>query len=186
VCSEQENAYHGDSRSGVPRVGHCASAVPSLRHQAGARTLRPLYWPWSRFLGLHSLARPSLCALASLALRRTSDGETMTTPGGTRTACYVSQQPPRARRIGFYHGVGAPTGSLPGAPILRSAPARCSKPPVKQACFSRRIIPDGDLHLLRRLLALSGRPGAYLLHWALTAPTGSVWERRRSMSAEEN
>ena len=36
VCSEQENAYHGDSRSGVPRAGHCASAVPSLGHQAGA------------------------------------------------------------------------------------------------------------------------------------------------------
>ena len=35
MCSEQENAYHGDSRSGVPRAGHCASAVPSLGHQAG-------------------------------------------------------------------------------------------------------------------------------------------------------
>ena len=40
--SEQENAYHGDSRSGVPRAGHCATAIPSLRHQAGEFGPRPL------------------------------------------------------------------------------------------------------------------------------------------------
>jgi hypothetical protein len=45
VCSEQENAYHDDSRRGVPRAGHCASAVPSLRLQAGAFGLRPLRYP---------------------------------------------------------------------------------------------------------------------------------------------
>ena len=53
VCCEQENAYHGDSRSGVPRASHCATAVPSLGHQAGAFGLRPLYCPWSRCFSLH-------------------------------------------------------------------------------------------------------------------------------------
>jgi hypothetical protein len=48
-----------------------------------ANGLRPLYFPWPRFLGLHSMARPSLCALE--ALRCVVDGETMTTPGGAGT-----------------------------------------------------------------------------------------------------
>src|SRR5215208_7736174 len=38
------------------------------------------------------------------------------------------QHPPCARYTGFYHGVGAPTGPPPGAPILRIAPSRCPKP----------------------------------------------------------
>jgi hypothetical protein len=53
VCSEQENAYHGDSRSGVPRASHCATAVPSLRPDLGSFGLRPLYCPWSRCFSLH-------------------------------------------------------------------------------------------------------------------------------------
>src|SRR5215204_658521 len=35
---------------------------------------------------------------------------------------------PRARRTGFYHRVGAPTGPPLGAPTLRFAPPRCPKP----------------------------------------------------------
>ena len=46
VCSEQENAYHGDSRSGVSRGGHCATAVPSLRHRPG-RSRSGLFGPLS-------------------------------------------------------------------------------------------------------------------------------------------
>jgi hypothetical protein len=54
-----------------------------------------------------SLAQPSLCAPS--ALRGTSGGETMTTPGGAGTLCKPTDNFLRARRIGFYHGVGAPT-----------------------------------------------------------------------------
>jgi hypothetical protein len=43
VYSEQEHAYHGDSRGGANRAGHCATAVPSLRHQAAAFEFRP-FW----------------------------------------------------------------------------------------------------------------------------------------------
>jgi hypothetical protein len=34
-------------------------------------------------------------------------GETMTTPGGAGTLCKRTDNFLRARRIGFYHGVGA-------------------------------------------------------------------------------
>jgi hypothetical protein len=40
VSSEQEHDCHGDSRGGANR-GHCATAVPSLRDQAGAFGLQP-------------------------------------------------------------------------------------------------------------------------------------------------
>jgi hypothetical protein len=43
------------------------------------------------------------------ALRGTSGGATMTTPGGTRTPRKACQQSPRARLTGFSHRVGAPT-----------------------------------------------------------------------------
>jgi hypothetical protein len=43
VYSEQEDDCHGDSRGGDYRGGHCATAVPSLRHQAGPFGLRP-FW----------------------------------------------------------------------------------------------------------------------------------------------
>ena len=57
------------------------------------------------FFALLFSTRPSLCLLE--ALRWAVCGETMTTPGGSRTprkACH-----PRARRTGFSHRVGAPT-----------------------------------------------------------------------------
>src|SRR5215212_5598291 len=41
VCSEQEHDCYGDSRGGDNRAGDCATAVPSLRPQAGAFELRP-------------------------------------------------------------------------------------------------------------------------------------------------
>ena len=61
VCSEQENAYHGDSRSGVPRGGHCATAVPSLGHQVGGYAGSGLYNALGRTVFPHPTTRPSLC-----------------------------------------------------------------------------------------------------------------------------
>src|SRR5215207_7049073 len=64
-------------------------------------------------------ARPSPCALE--AVRWVVGGEKMTTPGGMRTrykSCHVT---PRARRTGFYHGVGAPWLQGSG-PSLRPGP----------------------------------------------------------------
>jgi hypothetical protein len=64
---------------------------------------------------------PSLCALASLALRGSSDGATMTTPGGAGT--HHGKQPynflPRARRTGFSRRVGAP--SLEGSGLYNAS-----------------------------------------------------------------
>jgi len=70
-----------------------------------ANGLRPLYFPWPRFLGLHSMARPSLCALS--ALRGASGGATMTIPGGAGTIGLSPLQLSRARRTGPYPRVGA-------------------------------------------------------------------------------
>src|SRR5215208_3389716 len=67
----------------------------------------------------------SLCSLEPL--RRKVDGATMSTPVGRAqryaTHCHI----PRARRTGFSHGVGAPTGPPLGVPTLRFAPLRCRK-----------------------------------------------------------
>ena len=52
----------------------------------------------------------------------------MTTPGGAGTLCMRTDNFLRARRIGLYHGVGAPTAPSPGAPALRFAPPRYPKP----------------------------------------------------------
>ena len=68
---------------------------------------------------------PSLCALE--ALRGTSGGETMTIPGGAGTLCKRTDNFLRARRIGFYHGVGASTEPPLGAPTLRFAPVLCCR-----------------------------------------------------------
>ena len=93
--------------------------------------------PGRAFRDLPSLARPSLCALE--ALRWGVGDETMTTPGGTRTACYVSQQLPRARRTGFYHRVGAPTSdpSLSPDPMLQGVSYV-----QNSVVYIRNIIPD--------------------------------------------
>jgi hypothetical protein len=82
---------------------------------------------------------PSLCALE--ALRKVSGGASMTTPGGARTTTY-SYNSPRARRTGFYHGVGVSSVYL--APALRFAPSRCPKPsltptPAKVATWYTKI-----------------------------------------------
>ena len=58
------------------------------------------------FLVSSTLARPLLFALE--ALRRTLDGETMTTLGGARTPWNVHPYTPCARLTGFYHRVAAP------------------------------------------------------------------------------
>src|SRR5215216_940638 len=72
-----------------------------------------------------STTRPSLCA--SSALRRSVCGATMTTPGEAGTTLrHACQRLPRARRIGLYHGVGAPTGPPLGASTLRFALVSCS------------------------------------------------------------
>jgi hypothetical protein len=53
-------------------------------------------------------ARPSHCSLSTL--HGTSDGASMTTPGGAGTTFWLAcLLVPRARRTGFSHGVGAPT-----------------------------------------------------------------------------
>jgi hypothetical protein len=118
VCSEQENAYHGDSRSGVPRAGHCASAVPSLGHQVGAMRAPASIMPLAA-LFLSFLAFPARSSPWPLeALRWVVGGETMTTPGGAGTLCKRTDNFLRARRIGFYHGAGA----------LTSGPSLCPAP----------------------------------------------------------
>src|SRR5215218_10765705 len=71
--------------------------------------------PLAAHFGYPSLARPSLCALE--ALRWIVSGETMSTPVGRaqrfgQHCCNFL----RARRTGFYHGVGAPCSQ--GAPTL--------------------------------------------------------------------
>jgi hypothetical protein len=146
VCSEQENAYHGDSRSGVPRAGHCATAVPSLGHQVGALRGSSLYL--YNALGrvvLSSLAttRPLLCALS--ALRGTSGGASMTTPGGAGTLLPLSQSPV----------LGAPASSIGSARsrLLGSGPSLfpVPMPRVLLRCgpCGGRIIPD-DMGVPRR------------------------------------
>jgi hypothetical protein len=57
-------------------------------------------------------------AFPDCALRGASGGETMTTPGGAGTLCMRTDNYLRARHIGFYHGVGAPTSSPSFLPIV--------------------------------------------------------------------
>ena len=67
-------------------------------------------------------------ALPGCALREISGGATMTIPGGAGTPYVTVSKRPRARRTGFYHGVGASTTPLCyGAPTLRSPPPQCPK-----------------------------------------------------------
>jgi hypothetical protein len=72
------------------------------------------------------VARPSLCALE--ALRGTSGGETMTTPGGVRTPPRYRYNSNRARRTGFYHGSELLRWLRYGTPALRLGPARGARP----------------------------------------------------------
>jgi hypothetical protein len=65
-----------------------------------------LYTVLGRAFRILPFARPALSDLE--ALRGTSGGATMTTPGGAGTLRSMSQLP-RARRTGFFHRVGAPT-----------------------------------------------------------------------------
>jgi hypothetical protein len=82
----------------------------------------------------------SPCTLASLALRWVVGSETMTTPGGTGTPWTASQQSLRARRTGFYHGVGAPSrqGSGPFALPRPDALSPLLNNPVFAAHNTRR------------------------------------------------
>jgi hypothetical protein len=57
VSSEQEHAYHGDCRGGDNRADHCATAVPSLRPQAGDVRAPAFILPLAA-LSLTSVARP--------------------------------------------------------------------------------------------------------------------------------
>jgi hypothetical protein len=65
---------------------------------------------------LLSSARPSLCVLE--ALRWVVGGETMTTPGGTRTSCQSVPATPPCSAHRIYHGVGAPTSGPSFLPIV--------------------------------------------------------------------
>src|SRR5215218_2369546 len=101
------------------------------------------------------------------ALRGTSGGATMTTLGGAGTSPMHKRSFLRARRIGFYHGVGAPTGPPLGAPARRFAPPRCPKPSPLCGCVRvhQHIIPD-DMSVHRRR-SWSYRGGA-MLNFAIT------------------
>jgi hypothetical protein len=57
VCSEQEDDCHGDSRGGDNRAGHCATAVPSLRHQPGLSGSGPQRAPRRRY-AVRRMCRP--------------------------------------------------------------------------------------------------------------------------------
>jgi len=69
---------------------------------------RPLYCPWPRWVPFV----PGAAFALRPALRGTSGGASMTTPGGAGTTL------PRARHTGFSHGVGAPAVSSLWAPAL--------------------------------------------------------------------
>jgi hypothetical protein len=98
-------------RRGVPAD---VAGAPCIRTQG----LQPLYCPWPRLSTCR--ARPSLCALASLALRGTPGGATMYPPVGrahSREHCNSL----RARRTGFSHRVGVFS-------LLFSGPSLCPAP----------------------------------------------------------
>src|SRR5215204_3069524 len=89
-------------------------------------------------------ARSSLCALE--ALRWVVGGETMTTPGGTRTPCQSVPATPPCSAHRLLSWVGAPSYRTPA---LRFAPARCPKPsPHRSVCVvpcvgvHQHVIPD--------------------------------------------
>jgi len=116
-------------------------------------------WP-RRFSPSHP-ARPSLCALASLALRGTPGNATMTTPGGAGTPllrlqllpCSAHRLPPR---------VGAPTLLPPrryGAPALTLSWRRCR-------------------HSKRRRWK-----GAWWIHWLVSSRDGVNRSDLRRMAA---
>ena len=139
-------------------------------------------------------ARPSLCAPS--ALRGTSGGATMTTPGGTRmTLCTTLVQfPTRARLTGCYHGVGAP--QIPSVVLLLFALPRpdaaevvlCTLGLRLPNLYIRNIIPDdmgcpraGDPGLSGRPRALSPRVrGITILGSSGTSKAGSALGQRRS------
>src|SRR5215217_2274298 len=83
-----------------------------LFDRAGALRGTGLYNALGRAGWSHPGARPSLCALE--ALRCVVGGETMTTPGGTRTACYVCLNLPV---------LGAPASIMGSEPPGYRAPA---------------------------------------------------------------
>src|SRR5918998_4130147 len=106
--------------------------------------------------GAPTLARPSLCAYE--ALRRTSSGASMTTPGGAHTTKYRYNSP-SARRIGFYQGVGAST-----TPTLRgSGPSLCPRP---DALSPPSALPAVLAHNTRRC----GHPAV----WRSVATSGAL------------
>src|SRR5215217_3867039 len=80
----------------------------------------------------------SLCAPS--ALRGTVGGATMTTLGGAGTL-WTNLYLPRARLIGFYHRVGAPTGPPLGAPTLRFALVSYPTSSVAALCLPPLLTP---------------------------------------------
>jgi hypothetical protein len=87
----------------------------------------------------------------------------MTTPGGAGTLCNALSHPPRARRTGFSHRVGAPTTPTVRGSGPSLSPSRCRKGRLMYTkatslsnLYIRNIIPDDtDIPLLEHL-ALSG------------------------------
>jgi hypothetical protein len=76
--------------------------MPSSAAGAFGQRAPALIMPLAALFPITS-ARPSLCALASLALRGTSGGASMTIPGGAGTLCEALSHLSRARHTGFSH-----------------------------------------------------------------------------------
>jgi hypothetical protein len=95
-------ALHDFSEVRGSKLSHSGGA---LANRGGAFGLRPL--------------RPSFASVARG--RRWCDHDY---PGGHNNSATRLYNAPRARRTGFSHRVGVPTGPLHGAPALRIAPPR--------------------------------------------------------------
>jgi hypothetical protein len=116
---EVRDGPHNNYRCGGNRGGVAPTTAP-LRPRAGVRRTPAFILPLA-VLYSHPLGRGLRFGTLS-ALRGTSGGETMTTPGGARTPPRDWHNSNRARRTGFYHGSELPRWLRYGTPALRFAP----------------------------------------------------------------
>src|SRR5215213_4999194 len=116
---------------------------------------RPLYCPWPRRFSPSYLARPFPLPLD--ALRGTSGGATMTTPGGAGTTLWTAfLNLPRARPTGFHHRVGAPW-------LQRSGPSFCPGPMLQGGSYVRNDHkPTSSVHKKHNTLRSTLTPPAVL------------------------
>src|SRR5215218_2242805 len=116
---------------------------------------RPLYCPWPRRFSPSYLARPFPLPLD--ALRGTSGGATMTTPGGARTTLWTAfLKLTRARPTGFHHRVGAPW-------LQGSGPSLCPGPMLQGGSYVRNDHkPTSSVHKKHNTLRSTLTPPAVL------------------------